>query len=112
MKYFKNRSNYFFDLDFINSIIIGTSEKAMINITTISKLFLMTDGIYDPKFVVESKLENMETWKNFLLDLSGENEDKAIVDFINDSEIENQLSRWMDFWSKGNHDDRTLAIIY
>ena len=77
-----------------------------------SKLFLMTDGIYDPKFVVESKLENMETWKNFLLDLSGENEDKAIVDFINDSEIENQLSRWMDFWSKGNHDDRTLAIIY
>ena len=54
----------------------------------------------------------METWKNFLLDLSGENEDKAIVDFINDSEIENQLSRWMDFWSKGNHDDRTLAIIY
>ncbi|WP_262147983.1 PP2C family serine/threonine-protein phosphatase [Chryseobacterium foetidum] len=77
-----------------------------------SKLFLMTDGIYDPKFVVESKLENLETWKNFLRDLNGENEDKTKVDFVEDSDIENQLSAWMDFWSKGNHDDRTLAVIY
>ncbi len=77
-----------------------------------SKLFLMTDGIYDPKFVVESKLENMESWKNFLRDLNGENEDAIKVDFEEDGSIENQLSNWMDFWSKGNHDDRTLAIIY
>lgn len=77
-----------------------------------SKLFLMTDGIYDPKFVVESKLENIESWKNFLRDLSGDNEDEVKVDFDDDSDIENQLSQWMDFWSKGNHDDRTLAIIY
>ena len=77
-----------------------------------SKLFLMTDGIYDPKFVVESKLENLETWNNFLRDLNGENEDKIKVDFVEDSDIENQLSAWMDFWSKGNHDDRTLAVIY
>ncbi|WP_300671078.1 protein phosphatase 2C domain-containing protein [Soonwooa sp.] len=77
-----------------------------------SKLFLMTDGIYDPKFVVESKLENMESWKNFLRDLNGENEDGIRVDFANDAEVDKQLSDWMDFWSKGNHDDRTLAIIY
>ena len=77
-----------------------------------SKLFLMTDGIYDPKFVVESKLENVESWKNFLRDLDGENDDEIKVDFDDDTNIENQLSDWMDFWSKGNHDDRTLAIIY
>lgn len=77
-----------------------------------SKLVLMTDGIYDPKFVVESKLENMESWKNFLRDLDGENEDGIKVDFDNQATIEEQLSHWMDFWSKGNHDDRTLAIIY
>lgn len=77
-----------------------------------SKLFLMTDGIYDPKFVVESKLENLETWKNFLRDLNGENDDNTKVDFDEDSNIEEQLSAWMDFWSKGNHDDRTLAVIY
>jgi len=77
-----------------------------------SKLFLMTDGIYDPKFVVESKLENLESWKNFLRDLDGENEENKKVDFLEDSDIEVQLSDWMDFWSKGNHDDRTLAVIY
>lgn len=77
-----------------------------------SKMFLMTDGIYDPKFVVENKLENLDTWIGFLKDLNGENEDAAKVDFIEDQNIENQLSVWMDFWSKGNHDDRTLAIIY
>ena len=72
----------------------------------------MTDGIYDPKFVVESKLENVESWKNFLRDLDGENDDEIKVDFDDDTNIENQLSDWMDFWSKGNHDDRTLAIIH
>jgi len=77
-----------------------------------SKLILMTDGIYDPKFVVESKLENLESWKNFLRDLDGENEENTKVDFLEDQNIEMQLSNWMDFWSKGNHDDRTLAVIY
>ncbi|RIY37554.1 hypothetical protein CKY20_02315 [Capnocytophaga canis] len=81
-------------------------------IENFSKLFLMTDGIYDPKFVVESKLEYWDTWKNFLLDIDGQNEDKTKVDFTNETEIKYQLLKWMDFWSKGNHDDRTLAIIY
>lgn len=76
------------------------------------KLFLMTDGIYDPKFVTENKLEDLETWQEFLKDLNGENEDKAKVDFETDKNIDKQLLHWMDFWSKGNHDDRTLAIIY
>lgn len=76
------------------------------------KLFLMTDGIYDPKFIVENKLEDLDAWKNFLSDLNGENEDIAKVDFTNETEVKFQLLKWMDFWSKGNHDDRTLAIIY
>ena len=78
-----------------------------------SYLMLMTDGIYDPKFVVEANLEKIENWKNFLEDLKGENEDNCKVDFNKENtEIANQLSTWMDFWNPGNHDDRTLAIIY
>ena len=78
-----------------------------------SFLMLMTDGIYDPKFVVEANLEKIENWKEFLEDLKGKNEDNCIVDFNKDNvEIANQLSTWMDFWNPGNHDDRTLAIIY
>lgn len=77
-----------------------------------SKLVLMTDGIYDPKFVTENKLENLEIWKSFFHDLDGNNEDRMKVDFENDETIDQQLLEWTDFWSKGNHDDRTLAIIY
>lgn len=77
-----------------------------------SKLVLMTDGIYDPKFITENKLEDIESWKNFFEDLEGKNDDEAKVDFQNDEQIDEQLLSWMDFWSKGNHDDRTLAVIY
>ncbi|MNY17651.1 hypothetical protein D3C86_1509790 [compost metagenome] len=72
----------------------------------------MTDGIYDPKFVTENKLEDLDTWQSFIRDLEGENEDNIKVNFIEDENIQDQLLDWMDFWSKGNHDDRTLAIIY
>ncbi len=78
-----------------------------------SYLFLMTDGIYDAKFVVEANLEKHEKWVEFLEDLDGKNDDKNKVEFNKDnSEIANQLSKWMDFWSAGNHDDRTLAIVF
>lgn len=78
-----------------------------------SYLMLMTDGIYDPKFVVEANLEKIEKWNEFLQDLQGKNEDNCKVDFNKENtEIANQLSTWMDFWNPGNHDDRTLAIIY
>jgi serine/threonine protein phosphatase PrpC len=78
-----------------------------------SYLMLMTDGIYDPKFVVEANLEKIEKWNEFLEDLQGKNEDGLKVDFNKENtEIANQLSNWMDFWNPGNHDDRTLAIIY
>lgn len=78
-----------------------------------SYLMLMTDGIYDPKFVVEANLEKIEKWNEFLEDLKGKNEDGIKVDFDKENtEIAQQLSTWMDFWSPGNHDDRTLAIIY
>lgn len=78
-----------------------------------SYLFLMSDGIYDPKFVVEANLEKHEKWLEFLDDLGGDNEDKMCVALDpKNKEITTQLSQWMDFWNPGNHDDRTLAIIF
>lgn len=78
-----------------------------------SYLMLMTDGIYDPKFVVEANLEKIDKWNEFLEDLKGKNEEEIKVDFDkNNLDVNEQLSTWMDFWSPGNHDDRTLAIIY
>lgn len=78
-----------------------------------SYLMLMTDGIYDPKFVVEANLEKIEKWKEFLEDLKGNNEENIKVEFDSTNlAISSQLSSWMDFWSAGNHDDRTLAIVF
>ncbi|WP_126971933.1 PP2C family serine/threonine-protein phosphatase [Gynurincola endophyticus] len=89
-----------------------SSRFAIHKFQDFSKIFLMTDGIYDAKFVTENKLEDLDTWKAFMDDLNGINEDQFKVDFDNDINIEIDLLKWMDFWSKGNHDDRTLAIIY
>ena len=78
-----------------------------------SYLFLMSDGIYDPKFVVEANLQNLNKWKEFLADLGGKNEDGIKVELDpGNKDITNQFSAWMDFWSPGNHDDRTLAIVF
>lgn len=76
-------------------------------------LMLMSDGIYDPKFVVEAALPDVKRWKAFFEDLGGKNEDGVGVDLRPDnSDKEAQLSRWMDFWSPGNHDDRTLVLVF
>jgi hypothetical protein len=73
----------------------------------------MSDGIYDPKFVVEANLPHIKNWKAFLSDLEGNNDEGIRVELRADNEeITEQLSRWMDFWSPGNHDDRTLAIVF
>lgn len=104
---------------FISQPDIFQKQEVMITrfnlkiIEDFSYLFLMTDGIYDAKFVVEANLEKHEKWIEFLEDLAGNNDDKNKVEFNKDnSEIKNQLSKWMDFWSAGNHDDRTLAIVF
>lgn len=78
-----------------------------------SYLMLMSDGIYDPKFVVENSLADIKKWHQFLEDLGGKNEDGVAVVLDKDNpDIVTQFSRWMDFWSPGNHDDRTLAIVF
>lgn len=103
---------------FITMPEIFTNEKFATRfgfkwMTDFSYLFLMSDGIYDPKFVVESALPKIEKWQEFLADLDGNNEEGIKVALRPDNpEIEQQFSRWMDFWSPGNHDDRTLAIIF
>jgi serine/threonine protein phosphatase PrpC len=78
-----------------------------------SKLILMTDGITDAKFQTDAALEKIEIWNEVLADLGGNNEDNCEVIFDdNIKQAEEQLMKWMDFWSPGNHDDRTIAILY
>lgn len=73
----------------------------------------MTDGITDAKFQTDAALDKLEVWKSFMEDLEGANDENQKIDFEGDLKIaETNLMSWMDFWSPGNHDDRTLAILY
>ena len=70
-------------------------------------LMLMTDGVSDAKFETDARLNRSECWDELWSDLSKE------VKFEDDnSESQYQLLKWLDFWSPGNHDDRTIAILY
>lgn len=70
-------------------------------------LILMTDGVTDPKFETDANLLRIEKWNALWEDLSKE------VQFLDNNEAAaNQLLNWLNFWSPGNHDDRTIAILF
>ena len=70
-------------------------------------LFLMSDGVSDPMFETDANLNKIEKW-NALWD----NITKEVELTDDNDESQNQLLKWLDFWSPGNHDDRTIAILY
>lgn len=71
-------------------------------------LFLMTDGVSDPKFETDANLNNPDKWDALWNDLKDNG-----VELTDDNEASaQQLLDWLDFWSPGNHDDRTIAILY
>ena len=78
-------------------------------------LFLMTDGVSDPMFETDKNMNDPKRWEEFYQNLkNGFPEDEiGGVDLVNaNEESKNQLLKWLDFWSPGNHDDRTIAILY
>lgn len=74
-------------------------------------LFLMTDGVSDPWFETDSNLNNPEKWKAFYKEIQDNKEHPVLLEDDNE-ETAQQLLDWLDFWSPGNHDDRTIAILY
>lgn len=69
-------------------------------------LFLMTDGVSDPMFETDANLGNVAMWNALWESLEKE------VDLSDEKEVERCLLNWLDFWSVGNHDDRTIAVLY
>ena len=72
-------------------------------------LVLMSDGVSDPKFETEARLARAADWDTLwndidqAVDLADPGHDAAGKDA--------HLLAWLDFWSQGNHDDRSIAII-
>lgn len=78
-------------------------------------LFLMTDGVSDPMFETDRNLNDYSHWEEFYNRLlTGFPEDGIKgMNLTDDNEAaKDQLLAWLDFWSPGNHDDRTIAILY
>ena len=67
----------------------------------------MTDGVTDPVFSSDRNLNDMRCWLDFWNSLS-----QSVVFSRINAELERQLLSWLGFWSRGNHDDRTLAAVF
>ena len=76
-------------------------------------VYLMTDGLSDPVFESSSELISYSGWKGFWnsLMVSGENHLDPSVN-ISAADNAERLRKWLGFWSKGYHDDRTLVVVY
>jgi hypothetical protein len=96
----------FLDNTVVDHEVLRTRTRFAI-VQDMTALVLMTDGVSDAKFETEARLARAYDWDAFWKDL-----DQA-VDFTGPgSGQEKRLLDWLDFWSQGNHDDRTIAIIY
>jgi hypothetical protein len=69
-------------------------------------VFLLTDGVSDPRFDSEDKMAQTGEWTALwqeLTTLMGDPETEILA--------HEKLLAWLDFWSPGNHDDRTIALV-
>lgn len=90
-----------------NKIFQDSSVYSRIKIekfTSMTALILATDGITDAWFDTEKQLSAIEPWDQLWSEL------EPFVDGSDLKKGELGLTKWMDFWSAGNHDDRTIAI--
>ncbi len=70
-------------------------------------LVLMTDGITDAWFHTDANLFKADKWEQLFQEIQKE------VTLSRDNEnAHNQLLQWLDFWVKGEYDDRTIAILF
>ena len=72
----------------------------------LTALVLMTDGVSDPRFETEARLGRPADWQALWTELDGA---LNLADATPGQE--QPLLDWLDFWSPGNHDDRTIALI-
>lgn len=70
-------------------------------------LVLMTDGITDAWFHTDANLFKAEKWDELFHEIS-----KEVTLTKDNQEAHHQLLQWLDFWVKGEYDDRTIAILF
>lgn len=97
---FLSKSEFADPADMATRLRIATPER-------FTAIALMSDGITDPKLPTDKIFADPAAWEAFWSgDLA------AQVDFsAAEEDIGARFLAWLDFWSPGNHDDRTLAVL-
>lgn len=85
------------DANFSKRISIGKWAE-------ISHLVLMTDGVSDPRFETDNGLQSSQKWDELIAELT-----PCLSD---PSQPAERLAEWLNFFSPGNHDDRTLVVAW
>ena len=89
------------------------SQRMRIKIADYPLILLMTDGVSDPKFPSNNALHNREYWQKFIEEKEqiDDNTSLSIKELLFKENPEKELENYLNFWSEGEHDDRTLALI-
>jgi serine/threonine protein phosphatase PrpC len=77
------------------------SRTQFVLMENVTALVLMSDGVSDPWFETDAQLANITKWDAFWAEL-------VAADAVS---AEEKLLAWLDFWSAGNHDDRTIILV-
>ncbi len=77
------------------------SRTRFVLVENLTALILMSDGVSDPWFETDAQLASINKWDGLWSELSAAD---AVA-------TEEKLLAWLDFWSSGNHDDRTIVLV-
>ena len=84
----------------------GINDRIDFTVTPdITALVAMTDGVSDPKFETDAKFAEANCWHAFWKELGTVGLEPG------NEKAADELLDWLGFWSVGNHDDRTLAVL-
>jgi len=89
---------------------LATRTRAFV-LDKVEAIVLMSDGVSDPKFKSDRALETREAWDTLMLDITAETGFDVVAPGLAEG-LEARLLDWLGFWVPGEHDDRTIAIIW
>jgi hypothetical protein len=69
----------------------------------ITSILLMTDGVSDPKFETDNELLDPSKWDALWSEISP---------LLSTQSPEQELLKWLEFYSPKHHDDRTIAVLW
>lgn len=92
----------FLDRAIVSSPSIGSRVKIG-TYENVTGVLLMTDGVSDPRFETDHGLADCGKWDSLWDEIA------PLISSNNPSEA---IVEWLNFFSLGNHDDRTLAVLW